>query len=309
VRIGGRVLAVVALLALSAAACSDRAAASRPDAGVKQVVVTYSILGSVVKEVVGNQAEVTVLIPNGSDPHEWEPSAKDIERLNHADLVIRNGLDLEGGLQDALDQAARNGVPTFVAADHIPVRRVGAGEGLPTDDPDQAEGAQDPHLWMDPLTLKQVVLALGPELAARGIDASAGVKAVAGELDDLNTNVVQILAAVPPADRKLVTGHESLGYFAARYGFTLVGAIVPSLTSQAEVSAADLAKLTKIIKQQSVKAVFTELGTPRKVAKVIGSETGARVVQLPAHNLPADGSYATFITGDATKIADALKAG
>ena len=99
------------------------------------------------------------------------------------------------------------------------------------------EVAKDPHLWMDPLTLREVVLALGPELAAHGIDAAAGANAVAGELEGLNTKVAQILAVVPADQRKLVTGHESLGYFATRYGFTLVGAIVPSLTSQAEVSA------------------------------------------------------------------------
>jgi zinc/manganese transport system substrate-binding protein len=121
--------------------------------------------------------------------------------------------------------------------------------------------------------------------------------------------VGNILAAVPDANRKLVTGHESLGYFAARYRFTLIGAIVPSLTSQAEVSAADLAKLSTLIKQQSVKAVFTELGTPAKVAKAIGSETGARVVELASHNLPENGGYASFITGDATAIATALKGG
>ena len=127
------------------------------------------------------------------------------------------------------------------------------------------------------------------------------------QLDDLNTTVSGILSAVPETKRKLVTGHESLGYFAARYRFTLVGAIVPSLTSQAEVSAGDLAKLTALIRRERVKAVFTELGTPPKVAKVIASDSGARAVELPTHNLPADGSYVTFLTADATKIADALK--
>jgi zinc/manganese transport system substrate-binding protein len=305
---GKRWLALVAGVAtLAGVAACGNSGGSDASAGTKRVVVTYSILGSVVKEVVGDNADVTVLIPNGADPHEWEPSAKDIERLNHADLVIRNGVGLEGGLLHALDEAQHNGVKTFVASDHITVRHVGQGEGVPSGDPDQALGAQDPHLWMDPLTVEQVVMALGPVLAAQGIDVSAGVTTVTHQLEALNTSITGILAAVPDANRKLVTGHESLGYFAARYHFTLVGAIIPSLTSQAEVSAADLSKLTKLIKDESVGAIFTELGTPPKVAQAIGSETGVKVVELASHNLPTNGDYATFLTDDATKIAAALR--
>ena len=91
---------------------------------------------------------------------------------------MRNGLDLEGGVQDVLNNAQDDGVATFVAADHITIRLVGEGEGLPTGDADQAVGAQDPHLWMDPLTLKDVMVALGPVLAEQGIDVGAGIAAV-----------------------------------------------------------------------------------------------------------------------------------
>jgi zinc/manganese transport system substrate-binding protein len=272
----------------------------------KTVVVTYSILGSLVRDAVGDKAEVVVLIPNGSDPHEWEPSAKDIERLNGADLIVRNGLDLEGGMQDTLDRAQENGVATFVASDHIAVRTVGEDEGVPTGDPDQAVGAKDPHLWMDPLTLKDVMSALGPALLAHGIDATAGIASVMAGLDELNTEVTNILAAVPKANRKLVTGHESLGYFAQRYGFTLVGAIIPSLTTQAGVSAKALSQLADAVAEQHVRAIFTEIGTPGQVAETIGEETGVEVVELASHNLPDDGKYSSFLLDDARKVAAAL---
>jgi zinc/manganese transport system substrate-binding protein len=301
-----RLAAAVVALGLVAVSCGDDAGSANSPAG-PHIVVTYSILGSLVREAVGSSAQVDVLIPNGADPHEWEPSAKDISRLNRADIVVRNGLGLEGGLKDSLDRAATNGVAMFTAADHITVRRVGAGEGLPTGDPDQASGAQDPHLWMDPITLVDVMTALEPALAAQGIDAHAGIEAVVGELRAVDAKVAGEVAAVPQADRRLVTGHESLGYFAARYGFTLVGAIVPSLTSQAEVSAADLAALKKAIESQHVRAVFTEVGTPSKVARAIGDETGVQVVELPSHKLPDDGRYATFLLDVATRIATALR--
>ena len=298
-----RLAAIGAVALLAGCTHSTSAAGSE---GRKTIVVTYSILGSLVKDAVGDHARVVVMMPNGADPHEWEPSAKDIAQLNNADLIVRNGLDLEGGMNDALDRAAERGVATFVASDHITVRTVGEGEGLPNGDPDQAVGAKDPHLWMDPLTLKDAITALGPILTAQGINASRGIAIVNEGLDRLNDEVTTILSSVPVANRNLVTGHESLGYFAERYGFTLVGAIIPSLTTQAGVSAKALSQLAGKVEEEGVKAVFTELGTPPQVAESIGQETGVKVVELATHNLPADGKYSTFLTDIARKVAAAL---
>ncbi len=104
-------------------------------------------------------------------------------------------------------------------------------------------------------------------------------------MDTLNTEVANIVAAIPQENRKLVTGHESMGYFAQRYGFKLVGVIIPSIITQAEVSAADLAALKQLIEENHVKAIFTELGTSPAVAKAIGDETGVKVVELTTHAL------------------------
>jgi zinc/manganese transport system substrate-binding protein len=294
-------LAIV--LILSALSCQPPATGSK-----KSIVVTYSILGSVVKDLVGDKADVTVSIPNGLDPHEWEPSAKDIEAINKADLVVENGLDLEEGMLKTLEAAKSSGVKFFTASDYITVRHVGPGEGIPSGDPDQAIGAADPHLWMDPITMKTVVGALATALSEDlNLDVTSQAQSLESQLDSLNTDVVNIVSTIPEADRKLVTGHESMGYFAQRYGFKLVGVIIPSLSSQAGVSAADLAVLKKAIEDNQVKAIFTELGTSPAVAKAIGDETGVKVVELTSHALPADGSYFTFMRDLATVIADALK--
>ncbi|MGA2160367.1 MAG: metal ABC transporter substrate-binding protein [Dehalococcoidia bacterium] len=294
---------LIASLLLGSLSCQPSISSSK-----KSIAVTYSILGSVVKELVGDKATVIVSIPNGLDPHEWEPSAKDIEVINKADLVIENGLGLEGGMQKTLETAKSNGVRFFTASDYITVRHVGLGEGIPSGDPDQALGAADPHLWMDPVGMKSVVSALVPVLM-KDLDMDVTVQAqdLEARLDALNNQVVTTVAAIPQDDRKLVTGHESMGYFAQRYGFKLVGVIVPSLSSQAEVSAADLAALKKAINDNHVKAVFTELGTSPAVAKAIGDETGVKVVELTTHALPSDGSYFTFMSDLATVIANALK--
>jgi zinc/manganese transport system substrate-binding protein len=274
----------------------------------RTIVTTYSVLGSIVKELVGAQAVVTVSIPNGLDPHEWEPSAKDIEAINKADLVVENGLGLEGGMQKTLQVAKKNGVKFFTASDYITVRHVGPGEGIPSGDPDQVVGAPDPHLWMDPIAMKSVVSALALALKKElNLDVAARARDLENRLDTLNTELANIVAHIPQGERKLVTGHESMGYFAQRYGFKLVGVIIPSLSSQAGVSAADLAALKQAIEDNHVKAIFTELGTSPAVAKAIGDETGVTVVELTTHALPKHGSYFTFMRDLASAIAGALE--
>jgi zinc/manganese transport system substrate-binding protein len=294
------------LILVLLAACSP--IKNSGQSGKKTIVVTYSILGALVKDLVGDQATVIVLMPNGQDPHEWEPSAKDIETMNKADLIVENGLGLEGGMQKALAQATANGVKTFIASDHITVRKVGLGEGIPSGDPDQSVGASDPHLWMDPLTMKQVMAAMAVQINTDlGLDVSSLAQDLENRLDAMNSEIATQVATIPLANRKLVTGHESMGYYAQRYGFKLVGAIIPSITSQAEVSAADMATLKALIEENQVKAIFTELGTPKAVADAISQETGIKVITLTTHALPPDGSYFTFLRNLTQLIVENLR--
>jgi zinc/manganese transport system substrate-binding protein len=304
----GKFILVPMLLILVLASTLSCNSTGNVNTGKKSIVVTYSILGSIVKELVGDKAIVTVSIPNGLDPHEWEPSAKDIEAINKADLVVENGLNLEGGMQKTLQAAKDSGVKFFTASDYITVRHVGTGEGIPSGDPDQVIGAPDPHLWMDPIAMKSVVSGLATVLMQDlNLDVSSQAADLENRLDSLNTEITDIVAAIPPENRKLVTGHESMGYFAQRYGFKLVGVIIPSLSTQAAVSAADLAALKTAIEDNQVKAIFTELGTSPAVAQAIGAETGVKVVELTTHSLPDDDSYFTFMTDIANVITNALK--
>ncbi len=297
---------MIAMLVINSACQSTTSANSV--SGKPTIMVTYSILGAVVKDLVGDQANVVVSMPNGQDPHEWEPSARDIETLTHADLVVQNGLGLEGGMEKALAQAKEAGVTIFTASDHITVRKMGVGEGIPSGDPDQAIGADDPHLWVDPIAIKQIVAALSDTLKADlNLDVSTRAVDLETRLDQLNQTITDKVNTLPQDQRKLVTGHESLGYFAERYGFKLVGAIVPSLTTQAEISASELSALKTLIEKNHVKAIFTELGTPPAVAESIGKETGVQVVSVSTHILPEDGSYFTFMNELSETIINALK--
>jgi zinc/manganese transport system substrate-binding protein len=295
------VLAATGLMLAASGCGSGDDGASEPT-----IVVTTPVLGALVSELVGDAAEVSVLMPNGADPHEYRPSAKEVASLGDADLIVQNGLELESGLVDAIDGARSDGVPVFTATDHVALREGGAH----ADDEHGAEadhaGGDDPHIWMDPIAMRAAMDALAPVVEEElGVEVSARAEALDARLEGLDAQVRDILAAIPPERRRVVSGHESMGYFADRYDLEIVGVLLPSLTSQAQVSAGNLAELRERIEQEGVEVIFDEAGTPSGVADAIARETGARVVELGTHTLPDDGQYATFITGIATAIAEA----
>jgi zinc/manganese transport system substrate-binding protein len=291
VKTGVTVLALAAIL-LGLGSCSGRAKESAAKGGKRVIVVTYSILGSVVRDLVGDSFEVSVSIPDGLDPHEWEPSARDIERINGASLVVENGLGLEEGMQKALAQARTSGLRVFTASQELGAR--GAGK--------------DPHLWTDPLAMKAVVDALARRMGSDfGLDLSARRADLDARLDRLDAEVSALVAKLPPERRVLVTGHDSLGFFARRYGFTIVGALVPSLSSQAESSAAELSALKAALSSASVPAIFVEAGSNPAIARSLASDAGVREVPLAMHALPKGGGYSEYILNLARTITGALQ--
>jgi len=273
------------------------------------VVVTYSILGAVVADVVGDAAVVQVLMPNGIDPHEWEPSAKDIELLNQADLIVSNGLDLEGNVMEAIEAVEKDGVAVFHATDHIEVIEFGAG-GHDDDEEavhDDEHGSGDPHFWTSPVEMAAVVEALGVALADIGIDTGDRAAMTKEELLNIDQEIRGLVESIPVESRILVTGHESLGYFAHEYEFEVVGAVIPSLSSEAEASAGDLAALKQTIADGGVSVIFTEMGTSPDVVEALSSEAEVSVVEISTHFLPEDGTYKTFILQLASMISVALQ--
>ena len=301
-----QIAAVIMILALSVLPLLS----CRPQAEKAGIVVTHSILGAIVAELAGDTTPVTVLMPGGADPHDWEPSARDIERLNNARLIVWNGLSLEASITGAVSNAVTGGARLFTATDYIDIRYAGETEFSHgnEDDHDHEPGAPDPHFWTDPLSMKQVVSALSQELQTfLEIDVTGRAAALMDSLDNLHSDVVTILSGIPADARLLVTGHDSLGYFARRYGFDITGTVIPGLSSQASISAADLAALISQISALQVKAVFIEPGISAGVARQISDATGVRVVVLSPAVLPADGSYLNFIRELARNIADGLQ--
>jgi zinc/manganese transport system substrate-binding protein len=294
------VAAALAALTLLVAGC---AGGGPSDSGRPVVVVTTTVLGSVVRDVVGDAAQVDVVMPNGADPHEYQPSARQIAAIDHADLVVDNGLGLEAGLTDALDQARSDGVPFYTATDHVTLRRFSPDEA----DEIAEHGPYDPHVWTDPIAMAEVVAGLGPALRAHlGIDVAARARAEERSLRALDRGLRADLADIPPARRVLVTGHESMGYFAARYGFRLVGALLPSLSSQAEASASHLSGLAATVERERVPAIFAEAGEPSSLTSAIEDDTGVRVVTIDTERLPEGEGYAGFMRDIAAGIREGL---
>jgi zinc/manganese transport system substrate-binding protein len=295
------------------------------------VVVTTEVLGSVVEQLVGEVGEVTVIMPSGANPHSYEPSARDAERMLNADVLVSNGLELEEALVSILESAESEGVTWFQAADHITPMDLEDHDGHEGEDHDEDtdqeldedtdhehdedtdhehdehdHGSEDPHIWTDPGVMIDVVTALEPVLADAGIDVSVGAEVLISDLQALDAEVEEIVAAVPDEDRKLVTGHESLGYFADRYGFQLVGTVIPGLSTSGEPTARELAQLIEDISENDVSVVFAEVGTPQAVAEAVASDSGARLVPLATSQLPEGGTYQDLIREIAVTVAGAL---
>ncbi len=271
------------------------------------VVVSTNILGDVVEELVGDEAEVVTLMKPDADPHSFEISAKEAARLRDADLIVSNGLGLEEGLQQHLDAAEHEGVEGFVAGDVIDVLDYSEGD---------AAGMPDSHFWTDPARMIDVVDELGPRLAGLAdIDADTVTKqtgAYRAELETLDDEMSDAFGAIPAERRALVTNHHVFGYLADRFDFDVVGAVIPGGTTLAAPSASDLADLVSAVEETGVPTIFAEASSPDRLVQALASEADVEVavVELYTESLTAaDGGapdYLTMMRVNTERIASGL---
>ena len=292
-----KVLSLVCIAGLlPACSSSELAETARPN-----IVVTYSVLGSVVADLVGDAADVTTLIPDGQDPHDFQPSARDIEAINNADLVVSNGLDFEEGLEDVLASAIDSGVSVYMIGENITVREHDEDHA---EEGGHAHGAGDPHLWLSPMSFAQAL----PSLTA-AINKATGLSidetAALDQLTLLDNEIKEVIGSVSSC--VLVSGHDEMGYFADRYGCTVIGAIIPSFSTTSEATAKQIADLKVLAASNNVKAVFTGLGTPAEVSEQLASELGIAAVSLSTHYLNGAANYREFMLNLANQIAEALR--
>ena len=304
-RAAAKLIGAAVALAFALSGCSALAA-DRPT-----VVVTTNILGDVARNLVGDQADVIVLMDSGADPHSFGISAQQAAKLENADLVIHNGAGLEEGVLHHVEAAAADGVPTLAAMD--------AFEPLEFtyDDGGEEQAADDPHFWTDPSRMVQASEAMAEGIIrhVKGADAEAvrvNAAHYIGELKELEAWMADSFATIDADKRKLITNHHVFGYLAQRFGFDVVGAVIPSGTTLASPSSSDLDDLTGKIRAAGVVAIFADSSQPERLAKVLADEAGLEIAVVPlfTESLGAAGSgaetYLSMMRSNTERITTAL---
>ena len=305
-------LAVLLLIAI--AACGGQGPAGPPTAtgpvslGPSEklrVVATTNLIGDVVGRVGGDQIQLTTLMAKGADPHSYVPTPSDTAAVHDAHLLFANGAGLETFLAEMLANAGGSAVQVKLS-DGLSLRSLSGGH--------EGEQGQDPHVWFDvhnvlrwATTIEQSLTTLDPANAAT---YHANAENYRRELEALDAWIVQEVATIPEANRKLVINHPVLGYFADRYGFQQIGAVYP-LNPSAEPSAQDLAALEKTVRQLGVPAVFAESTVSAKLAEQVSRDTGVNLALLYTDSLGGPGTgaetYLDLMHYDVQAIVEALR--
>jgi zinc/manganese transport system substrate-binding protein len=272
----------------------------RPAERKLRVVATTSILGDVVGNVVGDAADLTVLIPPGQDPHSYQLTARQQAAVEDADLIFANGFNLEESLLTSIEATATG--PVVPASAGIAPRQLQSGEA----EGDHKPEGIDPHVWMDvqnvmtwTQNIAEVLAQADPTQADTYV---ARANAYREQLITLDADMRQQMDSIPADRRKLVTDHDSLGYFADAYGFQIVGAVIPGFSTTAGANAGDLARLTQTINDAGVSTIF--IGTTsgdqvRRLVQAITAESGRniQVLSLYSGSLDAPGTPADTYIG------------
>ena len=226
------------------------------------MVATTTQLGDFARTIGGDRVDVHQILKPNTDPHDYEPRPHDVQDTANARLVFESGDELDAWMGKVVSQSGGSPQVVDIGA-QVPIRRPG-----------------DPHWWHDPVNAQAAIVLIRNTLAAadpaHALLYDRNARAYDAKLRVLDTGIQRCLAQVPRRSRKLVTDHDAFGYFAGRYGIAVVGAVIPSQTTQAQASAkASRPGSAQTIRREHVKAVFPESSVNPKLAKAIARETGA----------------------------------
>ncbi len=338
-------LSLMAGLVLIAAACGSDSDASTTEADssgapatgassaddsqsageVVTVVVTTNILGDVVSELLDDQAEVITIMPVGADPHDFQASAQEIDRMLSADALIVNGANFEEGLIDVIESAEEEGVPMHEAISAVETLEFGAGDEKHSDedhddeehsDEDHDHDGADPHFFTDPVRMSSavqgIVSFLSGQIEGLDIDAlDASADEYLAQLAAVDAEVISLVDTIREDQRVMVTNHEVFAYFADRYGFEIIGVVIPGLSTTDAASAGELAALVATIEAEGIPAIFADTSSSDELVKTLASEVGdIAIVELFTESLGTADSdaptYLDMVRTNAERIAAAL---
>jgi ABC-type Zn uptake system ZnuABC Zn-binding protein ZnuA len=279
-------------IATLVAGCGGSAATAGP--GQIKVVATTTQIADFARAVAGDRAVVVQILKPNTDPHEFEPRPSDVRATGDADVVLENGDNLDRWMSDIVKQAG--GHPTVVdLGAHVPVRLAGEQRG-----PEASR--YDPHWWHDPRNAQAAASAIRDALTTANPSArrtyTRNAAAYLAKLRTLDHGIAACIQHVPAGQRKLVTDHDAFNYFARRYRIQVIGAVIPSQSTQAQPSAGSVARLTRTIRREHVSAIFPETSVNPRLARAIARQTGATSDNsLYGDTLgPKDSPGATYLT-------------
>ncbi len=293
------------------------------------IVVSTTVLGSIATDIAqcaaGQDTTVTVVMPVGVDPHDFQPSSAQVAAMVSADLVIVNGLGLEEGLLPAVEGIGADGARVLDIGELIDPLPFGAEASPYTEDDghghgeaageeeESGHGTYDPHFWMDMERMALAATLIGEEIESLGGKGSAACgEEVAATIATAQEGVVDILSGIPESRRVLVTDHDALSYFAESFGFTVIGVVIPGGSTLGEPDSQELAALVRVIQDQDVSAIFGDATLSNQILEVLASEAGRDVVVVSLFigslGGPDSGatSYIEMMTTNAERIAQAL---
>jgi ABC-type Zn uptake system ZnuABC Zn-binding protein ZnuA/ABC-type Mn2+/Zn2+ transport system permease subunit len=257
--------------ALAAALLVAGCGSSGSDSGKVSVVATTTQIGDFARQVGGDAVDVHTLLSPNTDPHDYEPRPDDVTTTADAKIVFTNGDNLDTWMDKVVDDSGSD------------AKVVDLGATVPVNLPGETGGPEasrfNPHWWHEARNAEEAVRQIAAQLSQIDPQDKATFEANANtylaKLKTLDTGIASCIDTVPPQDRKLVTDHDAFPYFANRYGIDVVGAVIPSQTTQAQPNAQDLSNLADLVRNEHVKAIFPESSLSPKLAQTIASETGA----------------------------------
>lgn len=259
--------------------------------GELRVLTSTSFLADIAQNVAGDRILVESLLPLGSDPHTFQPKPADAAKVAASKVLILNGAEYEHFIEPLLENSGGGRVVVESSAGLTP-RLYGDGD---------EHKAGDPHFWLDPNLVITYVENIRDGLIAADPEGteiySSNAESYIKQLQDLDTWIQTQVSTLSPEERLLVTNHESLGYFADRYGFIIVGTVIPSLSSEASPSAQEMAALVEQIKASGAIAIFLDAADNTTLARQIAEDAEVKVItDLHLESLTtSDGPAPTYL--------------
>ena len=309
---------IIATLTLSALFLTGCGSAPQSSDNAVRVLASATFLADIAQNVAGDRLTVDSLLPIGADPHAYQAAPSDVAKISESNLLILNGVEYEHFIEPLLENAggeriiveATAGLEPHPAEEHANETESGTGHEHEAGDP---QG--DPHMWLDPNLVITYVENIRDGLIQVDPDGAEIYKANAdgyiAQLKDLDAWIVEQVDTIPEERRLLVTNHEAVGYFAERYGFEVVGAVIPSLSTDAGTSAKEMSALIEQVKSSGAPAIFLGEVENADLANQIAEEAGVKVVDNLYLESLTDGepaaTYIDMMKHNVTSIVEGLK--